>query len=151
MRWLTIRLTGIVLVALVLGGCGGASTATVPSEAIQGGIARRFASVVLRGDAAAARALLVNPDNAALVTLVRRAAAPWRIQHAAIQRPARRAGNRWTFQYAGRRTHKDGRFETEKGALVVFLAPAGVKYFVFTDVRRRFSTHHDSQLLPSNR
>ncbi len=43
----------------------------------------------------------------------------------------------------------------ERGDLVVFVAPsaagAGVRFFGFENVRIRFSTHHDAQLLPSNR
>jgi hypothetical protein len=126
-----------------------------PSRDVQREIATRFAAAVLRGDAASARALLVGTDAAALVFLVQRGAARWRIQHASIRLPARRAGNRWTFSYAGTRTHRDGRFETEKGDLVVFVAAsragAGVRFFGFNHLRTRFSTHHDARLLPSKR
>jgi hypothetical protein len=122
---------------------------------VQRDVAERFAVAVFRGDAARARALLVAPDEAALVFLVRRAAAPWRRQHATVGLPARRTGEHWTFSYAGKRTHRDGRFETERGDLVVDVAPsaagAGVRYFGFRNVRIRFSTHHDALLLPSNR
>jgi hypothetical protein len=126
-----------------------------PSAAVQRGVAERFAVAVFRGDAARARALLVAPDEAALVFLVQRAAAPWRRQHASIRLPARRTGEHWTLSYAGKRTHRDGRFEAERGDLVVDVAPsaagAGVRYFGFRNVRIRFSTHHDALLLPSNR
>ena len=98
--------------------------------------------------------MLVPPDDAALVYLVQQAAAPEK-QHATIKAPARRTGNRWTFSYEGRRTQKDGRFETQTGDLVVLVAPsaggAGIEFFAFRHVRKRFSTHHDAQLLPSNR
>ena len=129
---------------------------TTPSGAAQRNVAGRFAAAVLGGDAAGARALLVHADEEALVFLVRRAAAPWRTQHASIHLPARRAGNRWTFSYSGRRTRRDGRFETERGDLVVFVAPlagvgARIRFFGFTNVRTLFSTHHDAQLLPSKR
>ena len=146
---------GLLLVALAVSGCGGTTSMKSPSTAEQRDVAGRFAAAVLRGDAAGARALLVGGDQAALVFLVQRAAAPWRTQHASIRLPARRTGVRWTFSYAGRRTHRDGRFETEKGDLVVFVAPsaagAGVRFFGFENVQTRFSTHHDAQLLPSNR
>ena len=126
-----------------------------PSPAVQHDIAERFAAAVFRGDAAGARALLVAPDEAALVFLVQRAAAPWRRQHASMRSAARRTGERWTFSYAGRRTHRDGRFETERGDLFIDIAPsadgAGVRFFGFRNVRIRFGTHHDAQLLPSNR
>ena len=125
------------------------------SLAVQRDVAGRFAAAVLRGDAAGARALLVRVDEAALVFLVQRAARPWRIQHASIRLPARRTGSGWSVSYAGRRTQSDGRFETERGELVVFVvqsaAGAGVRFFVLSHVRTRYSTHHDAQLLPSNR
>src|SRR4051794_2163702 len=145
----------LLLLALALTGCGGASTASAPPATVQRHVAERFAVAVFRGDAARARALLVARDEAALVFLVQRAAAPWRKQHATIGLPARRTGEHWTFRYAGRRTHRDGRFETERGDLVVDVAAsaegAGVRYFGFRNVRIRFSTHHDALLLPSNR
>jgi hypothetical protein len=149
------RRYAVLLVAFATSGCGGKAQTITPSLAAQGDVAGRFAAAVLRGDTAGARALLVRADEPALVFLVNRAAAPWKIQHASIRLPARRDGSRWTFSYAGTRTHRDGRFETERGDLVVFVgqsaAGAGVRFFVFKEVRRRFSTHHDAQLLPSNR
>lgn len=144
----------LLLIALAAAGCGGAAR-SAPSQTLQRDVAARFAAAVFRGDAARARALLVAPDEAALVFLVRRAAAPWRRQHASIRPPARRTGKEWTFRYAGRRTHPDGTFEMERGDLVVDVAPssagAGVRFFGFRNVRVRFGTHHDSLLLPSNR
>jgi hypothetical protein len=146
---------GCLLVALALSACGGKTRVEAPSTVIQRDVAGRFAAALLRGDAAGARALLVGPDEAALVFLVRRAAAPWRTGHASIQLPARRTRDRWTFSYAGKRTYPDGRFDTESGDLVVLVVPsadgAGVRFFGFENVRTRFSTHHDAQLLPSKR
>jgi len=145
----------LLLLALALAGCGGASTASAPPETVQRDVAERFAAAVFRGDAARARALLVSPDEAALVFLVRRAAAPWRRQHASVRLPASRIGEEWTFRYAGKRTHPDGTFETERGDLVVDVVPSpagsSVHFFGFRNVRIRFSTHHDALLLPSNR
>jgi hypothetical protein len=149
------RLLGCLLLAVAVSGCGGGTTTKTPSEAVQRNVAGRFAAAVLRGDEAGARALLVGTDQEALVFLVERAATPWRTQHASIRLPARRTGNRWTFRYAGTRTQRDGRFEAERGDLVVFVAPsaagAGVRFFGFEHVRTVFSTHHDAQLLPSKR
>jgi hypothetical protein len=144
-----------MLVASAVSGCRGTTTMKTPSAAVQRDVAERFAAAVLRGDPAGARPLLVSADEAALMFLVRRAAAPWRANHASIQLPARRTATRWTVRYAGKRTYPDGRFETERGDLVVYVAPsaagAGVRFFGFENVRTRFSTHHDAQLLPSNR
>jgi hypothetical protein len=148
------RTTGCLLFAIVVAGCGG-EAAKVPSQAIRRSVAERFAAALVSGDVAGARALLAAPKQAALVALVRRAAAPWTTQHARIEDATRGSGNRWAFTYAGTHTHPDGRFERERGELVVFVEPsaggAGVRYFVVTNVRKRFSTHHDAQLLPSNR
>ena len=135
-----------------------------PPQAVQRNVAARFATALLVGDAAGARALLVPADDGALVFLVQQAVARWRTQQGSIQLRARRAGpcltgdvacKLWTVSYGRRRTHSDGRFEMERGELVVFIAPsaagARVEFFAFRNVRTRFSTHHDSQLLPSKR
>jgi hypothetical protein len=146
---------GCLLIALAVSRCGGDTAVKPSSQEVQRNIAGRFATALLNGDIAGARALLLRPDEAALVFLVRQAAAPWKTQHASIQLPVRRTGNRWTVSYAGTRSHRDGRFETESGNLIVLVAPstAGgrVRFFLFSHVHTRFSTHHDAQLLPSNR
>jgi hypothetical protein len=148
-------LIGCLLVAFAVSGCGGSTTTSMPSQKVQRDVAGRFAAALLRGDAAGARALLVPADDGALVFLVQQAVAPWTTQHASIHLPARHVGNLWTFSYVRRRTHRDGRFETQRGDLVVVIAQsaagANVEFFAFRNVRTRFSTHHDSQLLPSKR
>ena len=147
-------ITCLVLVA-TSSACGGRDTPTLPSEAAQRTLAERFATALFRGDSAGARALLVRRDEPALVFLVRRATGRWRSQRVSIDLPARRHGDRWQLRYAGRRTYRDGRFETETGDLIVLVAPsaagARVGFFGFANVRTRFSTHHDAQLLPSKR
>jgi hypothetical protein len=148
-------LIGCLLVACLVSGCGGKPPIKTPSQAVQRNVAGRFAAALLRGDAAGARALLVPADDGALVFLVQQDVALWMTPRVSIQLPARRAGNSWTFNYARRRTHTDGRFETQRGDLVVFIgqsaAGASVEFFAFKNVRTRFSTHHDSQLPPSKR
>jgi hypothetical protein len=148
-------LIGCLSVAFAVSGCGGKTAEKTPSQAVQRNVAGRFAAAVLRGDPAGARALLVRPDDEALTALLQWATAPWRTHHASIRLPARRAGNRWTFSYAGKRPQSDGRFETQSGDLVVVVAAsaagAGVQLFLVSHVRSRFSTHHDSQLPPSKR
>jgi hypothetical protein len=150
-----VKTTGLIaclVLVTALSGCGGNDT---PSEAAQRTMAERFATALLRGDAVGARALLVRGDEPALGFLVRRATARWRGHHASVDLPARRRSSRWVVRYAGRRTYSDGRFETETGDLVVLVGPsaagARVRFFTFSHVRTRFSTHHDSQLLPSKR
>ncbi len=152
---MTSRLIGCLLVAFALTGCGSGTATNAPPSAVQRDVAGRFATALLRGDAAGATALLARTEDTALAVHVRRAAAPWRTQHASIRLPARRTGDRWTFSYTGRRTRSDRTFETETGDLAVVVAAAAegaaVRFFAFTHVHTRFSTHHDSQLLPSNR
>jgi hypothetical protein len=151
-RWVSLALTCCLVFAFAAAGCGGSKT---PSRALQREVAGRFAVALFSGDVRAARALLVRRDEGALVFLVERAAAPWRGQDASVRLPARRAGDRWAVSYEGTRTHADGRFESESGDLIVLVVPsargAGVRFFGFTHVRTRFSTHHDSELLPSKR
>ena len=97
----------------------------------------------------------MHPDDEALSSRATHAAAPWRARHGTVRLPGKHSGNRWTFAYAGTHTHRDGRFERVRGDLVVVVAAtpegAGVEYFAFLNERIRFSTHHDSVLLPSNR
>jgi hypothetical protein len=153
-RTTTGLITCLVLVA-ALSACGGRDALTMPSEAAQRTLAERFGAALFRGDSAGARALLVRRDEPALVFLVRRTTERWRRHQASVDLPARRRGDRWELRYAGRRTYRDGRFETETGDLVVLVAPsamgARVRFFGFANVRTRFSTHHDAQLLPSKR
>lgn len=141
----------LVLVT-ALSGCGGNHT---PSEAAQRVLAERFAAALFRGDVMEARALLVRGDEPALDFLVRRATLRWQRDHASVDLPARRDSDRWVVGYSGRHTFRDGRFVTETGDLVVLVAPsdagARVRYFTLLHVSTRFSTHHDSQLLPSKR
>jgi len=152
---MTPRLIGCLLAALAVSGCGGTAAPEKPPQTVQRHVAERFADAVLRGDAAGARALLARPDEAALVYLVRRAAAPWTNQHGSIRVPARHTDGGWAFSYFGTRAHRDGTFEREKGELVVLVEPsatgAAVRFFAFKHVRTRFSTHHDALLPPSKR
>lgn len=118
-------------------------------------VAQRFAQAIVAGDAETAVALLVRPGDSALTSTATRAAARWKQHDGAIRLPGARSGARWTFAYAGRRTHGDGRFEDVRGEIVVVLSTsskrAGVEFFVFRNRTIRFSSHHDSLLLPSKR
>ena len=148
-------LVGCAVAAAVLGGCGGGGHGTSPRSDAQRTIAGRFADAVLHGDTPRARALLLHADDPAIDFLVRRATSRWKHQRVAIAHEPRSSGSRWTFGYAGTRSFADGRFAREDGSLLIVLASsqAGprVRYFAFVNVRSRFSTHHDGQLLPSKR
>ena len=148
-------LIGCLLIAVAVSGCGGKTTAKMPSAAVQSSVAGRFAAALLRGDDAGARALLVPGGDGALEFLVEQAVAPWRAQHASVQLPPRRVGSYWTVSFARRRTQRDGTFERQRGDLLVSIAPsaagASVAFFAFENLHTRFSTHHDALLLPSKR
>jgi hypothetical protein len=146
---------GCLAVVSLVAACGGTKPSASPPEPAQRAVAARFATALLNGDGVGARALLVASDDESLVSLVREHLGPGRAKHVSIRLPAHRTGGAWAFGFARRMTHRDGRFETQRGDLIVFVAPsargAAVEFFAFRNVRRRFSTHHDAQLLPSKR
>jgi hypothetical protein len=125
------------------------------SVAVQRDVAQRFADAIFRGNSPAATALLVKPEDEDLSSIVTSAAVPWKARHATIRLPGQRSGARWIFGFVGTHTHKDGRFERVRGKILVVVKAtskrAGVAYFVVRNDDIRFSTHHDSVLLPSNR
>jgi len=145
----------LVLACGIASGCGGSTAPTEPPAAAQQDVARRFAEAIVRGRGNTAVGLLARPDDAALARFALRAARPWRTEHAQLRLPGTRAGRHWTFRYAGRQTHSDGRFEDVRGDITIIVAAAsgrtGVEYFALRNEDIRFSTHHDSLLLPSNR
>lgn len=133
-------------------GCGGHATPSAPLTA-QRDVAQRFARAIFRGDPGAADALLAKP-GAGLSWLVTRSAAGWRAHHGTVCLPGKRAGARWTFGFAGTHTHKDGRFERLRGHILVVVEASQrprVTFFAYRTDAVRFSTHHDSVLMPSNR
>jgi hypothetical protein len=153
-------LIGCVMVTLAATGCGGPRTLKTPPSTVQRDVAGRFAAALLRGDATGAHALLVPGGDGALVFLVQQALAPWtapqwKARRASIQLPARRTGSYWTVSFVRRQTKSDGSFERQRGDLVISVSPsavgARVSFFTFQNLRTRFSTHRDSQLLPSKR
>jgi hypothetical protein len=134
--------------------CGGRAGGEAPVGAQQK-VAREFAEAIFGGQADAAVGLLIEPHDPALSWLAKRAARPWKAHHASIRLPGRRTDRGWIFRYAGTRTHSDGSFEQVRGDIVIVMAAASartrVEFFVLRHRTTRFSTHHDSVLLPSNR
>jgi hypothetical protein len=65
--------------------------------------------------------------------------------------PCSTAGGRFVFAFSGPHPHPDGRFEIEHGEFVVVVGPTLVEAFTFRNTVTKFKTHHDSQLLPSDR
>ena len=149
------------ILALVLGACclaSGCGTNT-PVKALPATagrqVARQFAEAIFRGKADDAVALLVRPVDPALSGMTIDAAAPWKTHHASVRLPGARSGGGWVFHYAGTHPHSDGRFEQVRGNIVIVVAVSakgpGVEFFTFRNQQVRFRTHHDSQLLPSDR
>jgi hypothetical protein len=145
----------LLAVCCVTSGCRGSSSAKEPSVAGARDVAQRFSEAIFRGEADEAVALLVHPDDEALSWLATRAAAPWKARQGDVRFSGRRSGSRWIFGYVGTRAHRDGRFEEVRGDILVVVAASsggvGVKFFTLRKGEVRFSTHHDSVLLPSNR
>jgi hypothetical protein len=145
----------LLLACGVASGCGKSATPTTLPPAVQQNVAQRFAEAIFRGQGDAAVRLLVRPGDAALARFAMSAARPWKAAHAHVRLPGTRAGRRWTFRYAGRQTHRDGRFEDMRGDITIIVSAssgrAGVEFFAVRNDAIRFSTHHDSVLLPSNR
>jgi hypothetical protein len=138
-------------------GCGGTSSSGAGRHAERGerAVAEHFASALLHGRPEQARALLADPEEEALVALVRRAVDESPGWHPTIE-PARQTAGRWSIRYGRRRSFAGGRFATERGTLLVLVgpskrSPARVTFFAFTGVERTYSTHQDAELLPSKR
>jgi hypothetical protein len=154
---LTVKASIVLLFVAcsIASGCGGSASGEEPSIGAQRDVARQFAEAIFRGQTDAAVGLLTEPHDPALSWLAKRAARPWKAHHASVRLPGRQTGRRWTFRYAGTRTHSNGSFEEVRGEIVIVLAAssgrAGVEFFLLRHGITRFGTHHDSLLLPSNR
>ena len=141
----------------IAAGCGGsASTSTKePSIAARRDVAQRFAEAIFRGKAEAAITLLVHPDDPALAWMATSAAAPWKRHHAAVRLSHTRPGSSWVFRYVGTHPQRNGGFEEVRGDILVVVVDSpqgsGVEFFTFRNKNVQFRSHHDSQLLPSNR
>ena len=142
------RAAALVGVLALVAGCG--TRATVPRPPVDRvEVAKRFASAIFRGDVGAAVALL--DSRQALSASVRRAAARWKPHHARERLIAKQPAGRFVFEFSGTHRHPDGRFEIERGEFVVVVGSALVEAFTFRHTVTKFKTHHDSQLLPSDR
>ena len=148
-----MRLT-LILTCCLAAGCGAGKAPVAASSSSQRDVAQRFAEAILAGRADAAVRLLSRSNDVPLSRLARRAARPWTADHAHIV-SRQRTGRRWTFRYTGRHTHADGSFEDVHGDVIAIVGTAAgrsvIEFFALRRETVRFSTHHDSQLLPSNR
>ena len=147
-------LVGLSLAVSVTGtACGGSGE--MPPVTAERSVATRFATAVLSGDANGARALLEHRDEPAVAYLLRRTTGAWHVRHLLERGRLQRIDGHWSVGFARRRTYADGRFETQSGDLVMFLARSRdgprVRFFLVEHLRTRASTHHDAQLLPSKR
>jgi hypothetical protein len=142
------RAAALVGVLALVAGCGGQARAPAPTVD-RTAVAKRFASAIFRGDVGTAVALL--DSRQALSASVRRAAARWGPHHGRERLVAKQPAGRFVFAFSGTHPHPDGRFEIERGELVVVVGPTLVEAFTFRNTVTKFKTHHDSQLLPSDR
>lgn len=136
-------------VCCLAAGCGGKAATTTRPAVDRADVAKRFARAIFKGDTHAAVSLLESPQ--ALSGSVRRAAGPWKRHHGELRFPATQTGGHYVFAFSGTHPHAGGRFELVKGDLVVVVGPSAVQAFTFRHVVTKFKTHHDSQLLPSDR
>src|SRR5262245_37192938 len=141
------RAAALVGVVALVAGCGGKPTQHAPVD--RAVVAKRFAQALFRGDTVTAVSLLDGEQ--AMSGSVRRASARWKLHHAREHLVAREPAGRFVFGFSGTHPHPDGRFEVERGELVVVVGPALVEAFTFRNTVMKFKTHHDSQLLPSSR
>ena len=145
------RLAILCLAALVPAACGGRTA----SPAAQRAVASEFAHDLIAGRVQGAQALLERGADPVVPQLVRRLAAPARLHPGVIRSRGASEGNgRWAFAYFRQVTKPDGSFTRETGQVVVDLTAGRTPAVRFFGLRNRevsYSTHHDSQLLPSMR
>jgi hypothetical protein len=130
-------------------GCGGDAEPRPTTPVDRAAVAKRFARAIFRGDTRTALSLIESAQG--LGESVTRAATPWKHHHGRVRLLLDEPGGRYVLGFSGTHPHPDGRFELVRGELVVVVGPASVEAFAFRNTVTRFKTHHDSQLLPSDR
>jgi hypothetical protein len=145
-----MRRWAIACLLICVVGCG----TSHPSRSEQRATARSFAEAVVAGHADAARSYVAKDADSA----VREQAS--RLSAAFVQTPghligqSRRSGTaQWAFTYRKRVSGKKGAFSRERGILVVDTGSdsPGVSFAAILGRQIAYSTHHDSELLPSKR
>ena len=145
-----MRQWAVACLLLCLVGCG----TTRPSRSEQRATARAFAEEVVAGNAEAARSYVAKDADPTVREQASRLSAAFAHTPGHLIGRARRSGTaQWAFVYRRRVNGKLGAFSRERGILVVDTgtgAPA-VRFTAILGREITYSTHHDSQLLPSKR
>jgi hypothetical protein len=131
-------------------GCG----TSHPSRSEQRATARAFAEEVVAGHGDAARSYVAKGAAPAVREQAARLSAAFAHTPGHLVGEPRRSGTaQWAFAYTKRVNGKKGAFSRERGILVVDTgsdAP-GVTFAAILGRQIAYSTHHDSELLPSKR
>ena len=147
---MTMRRWALPCLLICVVGCG----TSRPSRSEQRATARSFAEAVVAGRADAARSYVAkNADQAVREQASRLSAAFARAHGHLIGNPRRSGTAQWAFAYRKRVNGKKGAFSRERGILVVDTASdsPGVSFAAILGRQISYSTHHDSELLPSKR
>ena len=145
-----MRRSAAACLVLCIVGCG----ASRPSRAEQRATAQSFAAAVVAGQADAARSYVAkDADPAVREQASRLSAAFARTRGHLVGRPRRSGMAQWAFTYRRRVNGKKGAFSRERGILVVDTGSdtPGVTFAAILGRQIAYSTHHDSELLPSKR
>ena len=137
-------------VVLCIVGCG----TSRPSRVEQRATAQAFAEEVVAGHADAARSYVAKDADAAVREQASRLSAGFAHAPGHLVGQPRGSGTaQWAFAYTRRVNGKKGAFSRERGILVVDTGSdaRGVTFAAILGRQVAYSTHHDSELLPSKR
>ncbi|HET7128149.1 MAG TPA: hypothetical protein VFJ93_03640 [Gaiellaceae bacterium] len=145
-----MRRSAVACLVLCLVGCG----TSQPSRSEQRTTARAFAAEVVAGHARVARSFVAKHADPAVRQQAKLLSADF-ANHPArlVGRPRRTGEAQWAFAYRRRIKGENGAFSREHGFLVVDTggASGGVTFAAIIGRVIEYSTHHDSELLPSKR
>ena len=145
-----MRRSALACLVVCLVGCG----ASHPPRSEQRATARAFAEDVVAGHGRAARSFVAKHADQAVRQQAKLLSADFAKHPALLVGQPRRTGEaQWAFAYRRRINGKNGAFSRERGFLVVDTAGAsgGVTFAAIIGRVIEYSTHHDSELLPSKR
>jgi hypothetical protein len=140
----------VACLLLCVVGCG----TSRPSRTEQRSSARAFAEEVVAGHVDAARSYLAKDVDPAVREQASRLSAAFASTPGHLIGQPRRTGTaQWAFAYRKRVNGKQGAFSRERGILVVDTGSGapGVTFAAILGRQIAYSTHHDSELLPSKR
>jgi hypothetical protein len=134
--------------------CAVGCSTSRPSRTEQRATARAFAEEIIAGRAGVARSFVAKHADPAVREQVALLSATFAHHPAHLVGQARRSGeSQWAFAYRRRVNGRNGAFSREHGFLVVDTGRGtpGVTFAAILGRQIEYSTHHDSELLPSKR